>query len=117
MEHDVKTDARGEICISTLAGKEFNAIYTKQGYLRGGHFHQYDQYCAILSGEFKVTYRRNDTDEVLTKKANDYFVIPATVPHLFEALTDCVFVEWMDHPYESTTYEPYRKLVEDKMRA
>ena len=39
-------------------------------------------------------------------------IMPPDVPHLFEALTDTVMLEWWDGPFEASYYQPYRRLVE-----
>lgn len=109
-------DARGEANFIEIGGKMFNAVYTKAGILRGGHFHPYMQYCIILQGDIEMTLKEGESERVMVKKQNELIAIPAGVPHLFKSLTDSVFLEWMEKPYEATNYEPYRTLVEAQFK-
>ena len=112
----VQTDQRGEIRRFSLQGTDFAAISTKKGFYRGGDFHNVVQYIVVVRGEFEVTTRENERDVVTKKRAGELVSFPPMIPHLLKALTDSVFIEWLDGPFHVEHYLPYRKLVEEQLK-
>ncbi len=51
----------------------------------------------------------NDFHEILTPTSEEK-IIPAWVPHIFRALTDCVFIESFPENTKSEEYERYRAM-------
>lgn len=112
----VQTDQRGEIRRFDLRGTDFAAIFTKKGYYRGGDFHNVVQHIIVVKGEFEVTTREDNRNVVATKRTGELISFPPMVPHLLKALTDSVFIEWLDGPFNVEHYPPYRKLVEEQLK-
>ena len=112
----VQTDQRGEIRRFSLQGDDFAAIFTKKGFYRGGDFHNVVQHIVVVRGEFEVTTRENERDVVTKKRAGELISFPPMVPHLLKALTDSVFIEWLDGPFHVEKYPPYRKFVEEQLK-
>jgi len=112
----VQTDQRGEIRRFSLQGDDFAAIFTKKGFYRGGDFHNVVQHIVVVRGEFEITTRENERDVVTTKRTGELISFPPMVPHLLKALTDSVFIEWLDGPFHVEKYPPYRKLVEEQLK-
>lgn len=110
----VHKDVRGEIRRNNFAGVKFNVLSTKAGYFRSGDFHPNIQYDLILKGKFRITMRKKNKDVVSEKGENEFIEIPPNTPHLFEAITDTVMLEWWSGPFEVGYYEPYRKFVEEQ---
>ena len=72
-----------------------NLVEIKKGYVRGGHFHKYDQIHFIISG--KIEYVEENIE---TKKERKRIIdkptiiqIPANTAHMFIALEDTLFLE------------------------
>ena len=60
------------------------------GALAPRHHHENEEYCMISSGTLKVVF----DDREIIGKAGDILIIPANVPHSFEALEDLMLVEF-----------------------
>ncbi|MEK7084765.1 MAG: cupin domain-containing protein [Patescibacteria group bacterium] len=112
MQSTIKKDPRGDMCFVEGNSYHCNVVETKKGMKRGGHSHPCDQYTVIIQGKMRVMFRQNGVDDIMIKEPGEVIHIPAGIPHLFEALEDSVFIEWMFSPYEAKEYPPYRKLVE-----
>ncbi|MFA4941888.1 MAG: hypothetical protein WC582_04870 [Patescibacteria group bacterium] len=114
LDAPVHKDIRGEIRRNDFCGAKFNVLSTKAGYFRSGDFHPNIQYDVILKGKFRLTMRKGNKDIVSIKGENEFIEIPPNTPHLFEAITDTVMLEWWSGPFEVGYYEPYRKFVEEQ---
>jgi dTDP-4-dehydrorhamnose 3,5-epimerase-like enzyme len=110
----IHKDFRGEIRRFDIGGAKFNVLSSKSGTFRGGDYHPVTQYGLVLKGKFEITLRKGEKDEVVKKGPNELIVIPPNIPHLYKSLTDSVFIEWWDGPFEAEYYEPYRKFMKQQ---
>ena len=115
LEQPIFKDERGEIRRFNLFGVKYNLLFTKAGIFRSGDYHSVKQYDIILKGTFEITLRKNNKDETLIKKANEFVVIPANTPHLFKSVTDTVMLEWWDGDFNVKYYKPYRQIIEKQI--
>lgn len=111
-------DIRGTILFLSYGDKNINVVETKQGFARGGHYHDYESYHSLISG--KIEFREENIE---TKKEQIKIIVaPATIlvspktAHLLIALEDSIFVEVFDNNYNAIDYTRYRTIVEDKMK-
>ena len=109
-----KRDVRGSIHNMRIGGFRFNVLTTKRGMLRSGDVHKARQFDMIFSGSVRVTTREHDTDVQRVYHGGQLVIIPANVPHIFEALSDTVMAEWWegDSKFECRYYNPYRRKVD-----
>lgn len=117
----IHEDERGSLYTIRFKDKEFLLIETKQGYSRGGDYHQSKQHFTLLKGKiqlkYKVKYNIYDPNDIgcdmnkILEEGNS-ISIDAEMPHMFTALTDCLVVEWLEGEREKTYFEEYRRLVE-----
>ena len=113
-----KHDVRGSILNLRVGGFRFNVLHTKRGMLRSGDVHKLRQYDMLFAGSVRVTTRERERDVVREYQAGQLVVIPANVPHIFEALSDTVMAEWWDGPgFEARYYLPYRSEVDAALAA
>ena len=106
-------DKRGTIIILNDGKKDYLMIYTKAGYLRGGEIHEGYQQNVVLSGIVEWT----TPDGTTTHSVSDAIFTTKGTPHLMKSVTDSLIVEYREHPLENPVnyYEPYRKLIREKM--
>jgi len=116
----VHEDVRGEIFEVLLGGNQIGAILnTNEGFARGGHYHPSEQQLYIVKGEFEYTTMELDkpeTKKTVTLKEGDFITIPPKLIHLMTATKESVFFEAMPEGYSAINYEPFRKIVEEKMK-
>jgi quercetin dioxygenase-like cupin family protein len=113
----VHEDARGEISKLRKEGKEIGAVITfNKGAPRGGHYHPVHETMFIIDGELE--YRAIDPHD-LTGEINSIVrgggvvEIPSGIAHLFTALKPSLLIEVKEGDYEATTFESYRKKVDE----
>ena len=69
--------------------KQINAIFSKAGGVRGGHYHKYNQEAFyVLSGSFKLIVWKDTVKEEYQIQPGTFFTIPAHVFHTFEYTQD-----------------------------
>ena len=69
--------------------KQVNVIFSKQGSVRGGHFHKYNREAFyIITGSFKLTIWKGEEKENYSIKSGDFFIIYENVLHTFEYMED-----------------------------
>ena len=65
--------------------KQVNAITSRPGSVRGGHYHKYNQESFyVVKGRFLLTVWDKETREEYEMKEGDMFLIPPYVFHTFE---------------------------------
>jgi hypothetical protein len=122
----VAKDYRGESWrIVFPDNREALLIFTKAGFLRGGHSHSKPEVSLLLTGKVRNWKIIDNVDEsrlqeVITEKsAGEFMINQAGEPHLTLALEDCWLVDWKidAHIGEwiTTDYEPYRMRVRDQL--
>lgn len=95
-------DDRG--CLTQLVHggyDQVNVLLTKQGVLRGGHFHKLsNEAFFVISGSVEVELRSGEEYEKVTFRKDDFFEIhPFTVHSMFFP-EDCLMVQMYDKPVE-----------------
>ena len=115
MSHSLKITEAWEMHSITHWWVTCYHIFTKAGYFRGGKIYSQDKIFRVLSGEIEFISSPdkglgvNDTYEILTPESWEK-IIPAWVPHIFRAVTDCVFIESFSENAENEKYERYKKI-------
>ena len=80
---------------------QINAIYSKGGSIRGGHYHKHNKECFfIMTGSFKLIVWKDDIKEEYEIKKGDMFEIPSYVYHSFEYHEDTYLVAMYDSGVE-----------------
>lgn len=112
-------DNRGKIFFFSHGKKKFHVVEMKNGFARGGHYHNFEQLHLILTGkiEYHAKNLTDDKEEIRIIHSPDTILIPAKTPHLFIALEDSSFIEIYENVYEATEYPEFRRIVEDKMKS
>lgn len=87
-------------------------VYTKAGFLRGGHSHNGKELHFLISGKL---LEKTPKKKVLLKKYGDVCINPPNVPHMLKSVTDSVFLEIKPNA-KTTSYDKWRKLVVEKMK-
>ena len=108
-------DKRGKILFFSLGDKKFNIVETKQGFARGGHFHNFSSTHILLYGKMEVTEENLNSGIEETKKilAPSIINIDQNIAHLFLASEDSVFIEIFEGKYHATDHPKYRKIVKE----
>lgn len=89
----IHEDERGSISIvkGLIHIPELTLFKTNKGFARGGCIHPYsDEYCCIVDGSVRYVIGANG--DIFTKGMS--VLIPKNTPHYFEALEDCIVLEW-----------------------
>ncbi|GIL73798.1 hypothetical protein Vretifemale_3892 [Volvox reticuliferus] len=88
--------------------------YTKAGFRRSGDLHDCNQYDVVLRGRTRLRMIEPHTGREVVQEfgANDFIVIPARTPHMFEFLEDNYLLEWWDDTFRAWYYKPYRSIIE-----
>ncbi|KAG2484590.1 hypothetical protein HYH03_016631 [Edaphochlamys debaryana] len=108
-------DGRGSIYKFKLSeGVYVNMYTTKAGYRRSGDLHDCNQYDIVLRGRTRLRMIDPHTGREVVQEygPNDFIVIPARTPHMFEFLEDNCLLEWWDGPFQAWYYQPYRSIIE-----
>jgi len=126
----VAKDYRGESWrIVFPDNREALLIFTKAGFLRGGHSHSKPEISLILTGKVRswkmeeiVTSqgRPMGFKEVVTEKSvGEFMMNQAGEPHVTLALEDCWLIDWKIDAHigewVTTNYEPYRVRVRQQL--
>ena len=81
--------------------KQVNAIFSKKGCVRGGHYHKYNKEAFyIITGTFKLVVWKDDQKEEYRIKAGDMFLINEYVFHTFEYIEDTWLVSMYSNGVE-----------------
>lgn len=117
----VHQDARGEIYRVLLPGnRELMLFHCLAGYFRGGHSHDVDEMVILLSGKMRYHKWINGAEEITDLAPGEVSYNWKGEPHLGEFLEDSWVVDWklVDVPaggFTTTDFEPFRKLVRERM--
>lgn len=107
----IHEDKRGTIYRFFIDGKERLLIFTKEGYLRGGHMHKEIQQNFVLSGAIEWTeFHGTHDDNKIMQEGESNTVMPFT-PHLLTAVTDCWIIENKFSHESAKMCEHYRNSV------
>ena len=68
-------DKRGKILFFSFGDKKFNIVETKQGFARGGHFHNFSSTHILVYGKMEVTEENLNNGVEQTKKISAPTVI------------------------------------------
>lgn len=117
----IAKDARGEsYSLMFPDGKEAVLIFTKAGFLRGGHSHTTPEVSLLLSGSVKCWKIINGTEYTFTRKKGETLANRAGEPHLTLFLEDSWLLDWKSEvkagEWETINYEPYRKQVDEQLK-
>ena len=118
---DIHHDSLGDIYRVLLPGnRELMLFFCKAGYLRGGHSHDCDEMVILLSGRMRYHKWVNGEDQVTDLNPGEVSWNPAGWPHMGEFLEDSWVVDWKlggvpAGGFVTTDFEPYRKLVRERM--
>jgi dTDP-4-dehydrorhamnose 3,5-epimerase len=89
--------------------KQANLSWSKQGVLRGLHYHErgQDDVFVCLSGMVRVVVLDRQTGEAFTEDIGDdnfaAIYVPGRHAHGFEALTDCLFMYLVTEEYDAAS--------------
>jgi len=88
-------DNRGKIFFFSYGDKKFNIVETKQGFARGGHFHNFSSTHILLHGKIEVTEENlnNGVEQIKKISAPSIINVDKNIAHLFLAIDDSVFIE------------------------
>jgi dTDP-4-dehydrorhamnose 3,5-epimerase len=87
--------------------KQANLSFSKQGVIRGLHFHErgQDDLFLCLQGTVRVVVLNRETGETFTEDVGDENPVAIYVPgihaHGYEALTDCLFCYLVTEEYDA----------------
>jgi dTDP-4-dehydrorhamnose 3,5-epimerase len=87
--------------------RQANLVYSRQGVIRGLHFHErgQDDLFVCLEGMVRVVVLDRGTGEVFTEDIGEHNPVAIYVPgrhaHGYEALTDCLFCYLVTEEYDS----------------
>ncbi len=97
-------DERGKLTQLIHNGyKQVNYITTKQGVLRGNHYHKNNEEAFyVISGEFKLelTDIATNEQETHTLKKGDFFVIKRNISHSFNFTKDTELISMYSNGVE-----------------
>lgn len=112
------SDKRGSIIFMKNGSKLVNFVEIKNGFSRGGHFHEFRSLHNLISGKVEYLEYNTKTNEEKTAIYEAPFVIdvPPLAAHLLTALEDVLFVEIFSNEYQATEFPKYRKIVEEKIQ-
>ena len=120
----VAKDYRGESWrVLFPDNREVLLIFTKAGFLRGGHSHSKREISLLLTGRVRTwKIMKNTTVEVIAEKsAGEFMINEAGDPHLTLALEDYWLLDWKIETHigesKTTNYPPYRAKVHAQLKA
>lgn len=118
----VAKDYRGESWrILFPDNREALLIFTKAGFLRGGHSHSKPEISLLLTGRVRNWKIMNNKEVVSEKSAGETMTNEAGDPHLTLALEDYWLLDWKLNTKigesKSTNYPPYRAKVDAQRKA
>uniref|UniRef100_A0A7R9VL35 Uncharacterized protein n=1 Tax=Chlamydomonas euryale TaxID=1486919 RepID=A0A7R9VL35_9CHLO len=109
------SDTRGSIYRFKVAeGTLLNMYFTKAGVRRSGDLHNCTQYDVVLKGRCRLRMLDPHTGRETVREyvENDFIVIPARTPHMFEFLEDNCLLEWWADEFKAWYYTPYRSVID-----
>ncbi len=117
----IHEDHRGTIEILTgdiRSCHEITIFRTNRGYMRGGCLHpKSKEHLVVIEGKIRYVCKVNNAERQVTLDAGESITIGPNVAHYFEALTDCLVIEYGPSAEEKQGRdEDYRKLVEEHNR-
>ena len=82
---------------------EFVYIDTKQGTVRGQHYHEeFDEYIMLIHGEgLYIEPLENGTNRKIIMAPGQTVYIPKNTPHTFVPLTDCKSISMLTKKWDS----------------
>lgn len=117
----VHEDKRGTIYSIDYSNKSYELIEIVKGASRGGHYHKSPATIFVIHG--KIVYREANPslspspEKELVFQQGSTICTPANMAHLVTALEDSLILELREGVYEATNYPPFRKLVEEYLKA
>jgi hypothetical protein len=111
------SDKRGSIIFMKSGTKLINFVEIKEGFSRGGHFHQFHSTHNLILGQVDYLEYNTKTNEEkrAVYNAPQVIEVPPLVAHLLTATQDTLFVEIFENEYQATDFTKYRKIVEQKL--
>jgi len=104
---DAAVDARGAIYsyVPKSAIVEFVYIDTKQGTIRGQHYHEeFEEYIMLVSGEgLYIEPLEDGTNRKIVMAPGQAIYIPINTPHTFIPLTDCKSISMLTKKWDDCT--------------
>jgi len=119
----VAKDERGESWrVLFPDNREALLIFTKKGFLRGGHSHSNPEISLILTGKVRNWKIVDGCTELINDlSAGNFMINQPGEPHLTLALEDYWILDWKIDAqigeWTTTDYEPYRKRVRDQLNS
>lgn len=111
-------DMRGTIFFYSFGKLIIHFVETKNGFSRGGHYHQFQSDHMLLQGkvEFKTFNLKTNIEQIKIISAPLTISVEPNTAHLLTALEDSLFLECFEMKYSAIDYLPYRKIVNEKMK-
>jgi len=100
--------------------KQANLSRSKQGVIRGLHYHErgQDDLFVCLAGMVRVVVLDRETDEVFTEDIGDdnrvALYVPGIHAHGYEALTDCLFMYLVTEEYDAANPDEHSVPWDDE---
>lgn len=97
-------DERGAIVqVATGQYQQIVKIFTKQGKIRGGHWHKNNnETFLVITGRIELRIKKDGIERIYYLKAGDDFLVEEDDSHTLEALEDTYIVEIKKLPYDPT---------------
>ena len=112
------SDVRGTILFCSYGKLTINFVYTKKGFSRGGHYHNFKSDHILLKGKIEFKKLNLDTNvensSLLCAPCN--VSVESKTAHLLTSLSDSLFIEYFNTKYSAINYLPYRKVVTEKIK-
>jgi quercetin dioxygenase-like cupin family protein len=111
------SDVRGTVLFLSYGAKRLNIVEIKQGFSRGGHYHQFDTVHHVILGKLECREKniQSNKEKTYVVSAPAVIFMPAMTAHVLTAIEDTLFAEEFEHNYTATDYPEYRKIVTQKM--
>ena len=95
-------DERGALVQLVHEGyRQINVVSSKQGVVRGGHFHRHNREAFyVVSGSFELRLRLGEQRESRVFRAGEMFALPPGVIHEFAYLEDTLLIGLYDRGVE-----------------
>ena len=114
----ITKDKRGKIIWLSSGLEKINIVEIKNGFARGGHYHNHETSHFLISG--KIEYREKNIDtgkekiEIILPPRE--IKIPPRIAHLLIALEHSIFIETIRDIDDVEIVSEYRKEVNDLMK-
>jgi dTDP-4-dehydrorhamnose 3,5-epimerase-like enzyme len=111
-------DVRGTILFCSYGELTINFVYTKKGFSRGGHYHNFKSDHILLQGkiEFKKLNLDTNVENISMLSAPCNISVEPKTAHLLTSLNNSLFLEYFNTEYSAINYSPYRKIVNEKIK-